>query len=342
MNHLSTRSRKPGGKPGEDEAGHLPFGILLPEALLDFQPRHQTDQIEWQGLTPVAAWLIALARPRRFVELGTHMGDSYCAFCQAIAEQNVECEAYAVDSWDGDEHTGRYGPAVYSGLKDYHDPLYSAFSRLMRTTFDEAAPSFEDSSIDLLHIDGLHTYEAVRHDFETWLPKVSKSGVIVIHDTRVRERGFGVYRYWAELEREYLCFEFPFSNGLGVVIPYPESSPETLVRVARATEEQRHPLILILNALGNTVVMRAKARWQAEEAERLKARNNELGWAIGDLRERHRSELNDLLQSVIGEFPRYTERLEAIERRLDAIEGGVNDETRHDAPAVGGEQAEPV
>ncbi len=38
----------------------------------------------------------------------------------------------------------------------------------MRMLFNEALELFSDESIGLLNIDGFHTYEAVRNDFESW------------------------------------------------------------------------------------------------------------------------------------------------------------------------------
>jgi len=87
----------------------------------------------------------------------------------------------------------------------------------MRSTSDAAVTAFEDGSIDLLHIDGLHTYEAVKHDFEMWRPKLSKRAVVLLHDTRVWSQGFGVWRFLAELREPYWTFEFAHSFGSGMV-----------------------------------------------------------------------------------------------------------------------------
>jgi hypothetical protein len=84
-------------------------------------------------------------------------------------------------------------------------------------SFAEALNSFKDQTIDLLHIDGFHSYEAIKEDFETWLPKVSPDGIILLHDIHVRRNTFGVYKFWQEIKTQFKTIEFVGSHGLGVV-----------------------------------------------------------------------------------------------------------------------------
>ena len=171
----------------------------------------------WLAHVPLAYLMIELARPRVLVELGTHHGDSYCAFCQAVAQLKTPTRCFAVDTWRGDPQAGFYSPQVLERLKTIHDPLFGGFSTLMQMDFDSAVGQFDDASIDLLHLDGHHTYESARHDYETWLPHMSPRGVMLFHDTSARhDPTFGVWRLWEELSAKHPSFEFPHAYGLGV------------------------------------------------------------------------------------------------------------------------------
>jgi len=207
-------------------------------------------------------YLVALLRPRVIVELGTYYGVSYCAFCQAVKELGISARCYSIDTWQGDSQSGLYGPEVLDDLKRHHDPLYGGFSRLIQSTFNESVPHFEEGSIDLLHIDGFHTYEEVKRDYETWMPKMSESGVILFHDINVRERDFGVWRFWEELKLQHPHFEFIHSHGLGV-LAIGRHAPTPLQPILQASEAEAAQIREFFFQLG----MRLEA---AQEAQTLR------------------------------------------------------------------------
>lgn len=111
------------------------------------KPRRLTDVGSWHEHIPFAFAVIQMLKPKILVELGTHKGDSYCAFCQAIDALGLDTACYAVDTWEGDEHSGSYGPEILEELRAYHDPLYGGFSRLIQSRFDQALNHFRTAAL---------------------------------------------------------------------------------------------------------------------------------------------------------------------------------------------------
>ena len=199
---------------------------MLFRPIVFMPPDRTVHPPSWLEHVPFAFWLIDVLRPRVFVELGTHAGNSYGALAQAVQQLGLDAAGYAVDTWAGNPQAGFYDESVFVEWKAYHDQRYTAFSTLVRTTFDDALGHFRDGSVNLLNLDGFHSRDAVRHDFESWLPKVSARGVVLLHDINVRERDFGAWEVWADLRATYPTFEFLHGHGLGVAMIGSEITPE--------------------------------------------------------------------------------------------------------------------
>ena len=241
-------------EPAMDQWSRLPEPLaagadFLPARLdLFVYPSHAPEPAAWIQHVPFIRWLFDELEPKTFVELGTEHGLSYFAVCDAVRQLGLPTVCYAVDHWQGDAHTGSYGENVYKTVEGLNVE-FAKFSTLVRETFDDAAPHFSESSIDVLHIDGHHTYEAARADYDNWIGKVSPGGVVLLHDTNVRKLDFGVFRLMEELRQEWPCLEFPFGNGLGVVCKG-QSKQSKLFDLATGPEEVRRRFIALMGWLG--------------------------------------------------------------------------------------------
>lgn len=287
---------------------------------------------EWIEHVPFAMLLVDLIRPRSIVELGTFTGVSYCAFCQAVKQLHLRTKCYAVDSWQGDEHSGYFGNEVLNKLKEHHDPRYDSFSQLIQSTFDDATPMFAEGSIDILHIDGYHSYDAVSHDFATWLPKMSDSGIILLHDISERRADFGVWRFWDEISRQYPSFEFHHGHGLGMV-SVGKTVPEGMQQLLDCTNAQRDAFRAMCYERGvqlrslQSKAIESQADTAASDAKVDEAQQAKLANLDGRLEERERT-IEQLRQREQDGIERerknraaYEGQILTLEERIQSLNG---------------------
>ena len=224
---------------------HVVEFALSSDMFLDWGPNHDSA---WVQHIPFMGWLVGQLRPRTFVELGSHWGVSYFSALQASAAVDLDMTSWAVDTWQGDPHAGFYGEQIYEYVLD-RNKEFEPRSQLIRSTFDAAVNSFDDGTIDLLHIDGMHTYDAVKHDFESWLPKISARGVVIFHDTAETRDDFGVHVLWSELTKRYPSFSFEHGHGLGVLAVGADVT-DSISRLVGVNEDEGNLLRSLFSGLG--------------------------------------------------------------------------------------------
>jgi predicted O-methyltransferase YrrM len=117
---------------------------------------------------------------RCVVEIGVWHGVTTSRLLQAMAPDGI---LFAVDPYP----PGRLGVSFPQWIA--HRQVKQASNgrvRWIRSTGAEAARAFPSLSRDLadfLFIDGDHSYEGIRQDWEGWSPLVAPDGVVALHDS---------------------------------------------------------------------------------------------------------------------------------------------------------------
>jgi predicted O-methyltransferase YrrM len=144
--------------------------------------------------------------PRRVLEIGLDRGGTLFLWTRAAAP---DAQLVAVDTCPLGP-LGSYSPFAISrrGLARHGqrlDLVMPADSHDLRTR-RRIEDLFGGEPIDFLFIDGDHTYEGVRRDFELYAPLVREGGLIALHDISPNVSvGWteGTARYWQELASDY-------------------------------------------------------------------------------------------------------------------------------------------
>lgn len=158
---------------------------------------------------PELARLVALVRARRpevVVEIGSFLGGTLAAWCAVAAPDAVlvsvdlsdECETPA--SPEELRGLARPGQRLEVVRGDSH----------AEATRREVETALRGREVDFLMIDGDHSYDGVRSDFELYAPLVRDGGLIAFHDVipGTRIPGVDVHRFWREIRDHYEHEEF--------------------------------------------------------------------------------------------------------------------------------------
>ena len=140
--------------------------------------------------------------PRTVLEIGTAQGGVFWLMCRLAApnatlisldlppsERHSGGERIAIDL----ESMKNSGQTVHVIHGDSHAP----------ETPEQVQKLLGDRTIDLLFIDGDHTYDGVRQDYLMYSPLVRPGGLIAFHDiVKTHWPGCQVDRFWGELVQD--------------------------------------------------------------------------------------------------------------------------------------------
>jgi len=114
------------------------------------------------------------------VEIGCYVGDSTEIFAQNVGHM------FCIDPWENgyDENDGASSLHPMDIVESQFKEMAKGFNNITRLKGkgEDFVNSFADKSLDMVYIDGLHTYDGVKNDIKMWATKIKDGGFLCGHD----------------------------------------------------------------------------------------------------------------------------------------------------------------
>lgn len=158
-------------------------------------------------------------KPKVIAEIGTWNGGTFYVWTRT----NPEAEKIiSIDLPDGD-YGGGYDEKRIKFFSEFASDRKNTSLSFIRgdskskSTVEMLKSELGDRTIDFLYIDGDHTYEGIKKDFEIYSSLMSSDGIVGFHDINTHKEGYGVIQYWNEIKQNYKYEEFikPGSRVMG-------------------------------------------------------------------------------------------------------------------------------
>lgn len=156
------------------------------------------------------ATLVHQRKPRVIVEIGTANGGTLAIWC-SLADPRATIASIDLP---GGIHGGgypRWKTLIYRRFAQPKQTLHLLrVDSHLPATRDHLKSILPPEGIDFLFIDGDHTYDGVRRDFEMYSPLVRPGGLVAFHDvcTHPPEAKCDVDKFWREIRTRYKSREF--------------------------------------------------------------------------------------------------------------------------------------
>ncbi len=185
---------------------------LTHKELMDVAFSKEFELVEpWQEKDEIVEVLRIIEKnpPKNVMEIGTANGGTLFLLTRMAAP---DAHILSVDL-----PGGKFG----GGYPDWKEPVYRSFAKKNQTvnliranshdkeTFAKVSGYLKSKKVDFMFIDGDHTYDGVKEDFNTYKEFLADNALVMFHDIAPHPNPiYGVDKFWKEIKQQFESKEF--------------------------------------------------------------------------------------------------------------------------------------